>query len=92
MNKLPEMLSESILRTRGRLGIRDRVETCCRDLGCEPIGFGEADNEGNEVLFDLSLGQVITYFVERFDCLRYLSGEEIYGWGDNKRGGDRSCI
>lgn len=77
MNKLPEMLSESVLRTRGRLGIWDCVETCRRDLGCKPIGFGEANDEGNEVLFDLSLGQIITYFVERFDCLWYLLGEEI---------------
>ena len=48
------------------------VEAGSGDLGGEPVGFGEADGEGDEVLLDLLLGELVADLVEGLDSLREL--------------------
>ena len=45
------------------------VEACGGDFGGEPVGFGEAEGEGDEVLLDLLARELVADFVEGFDGL-----------------------
>lgn len=81
--ELGELRSKWILGARGWFWVWDRVETRRRDLWSKPIGFWKTNDKRNKIFFDLSLRQVIAYFVEWFDCLWYLSGLEYeaqLGW------------
>ncbi len=70
VDQLAELLAELFLDRRRHLGIGRRVQAASRDLGCEPVGLGEADREGDEVLFDLLRGEIAADLVERFDGLQ----------------------
>lgn len=52
--------------------IRCVVEAGGRDLRCKPVGFREAECEGNEVLFDLLLAKLLANLVEGLDGLTLL--------------------
>lgn len=69
MDELRELLSESFLRLWGGMLIWCVVEPSGRDLGCKPVGFGETQGQGNEVLLDLLLRKLIADLVERLDSL-----------------------
>lgn len=73
MNKKPELLTELLLHRWRDLFIWDVVKTCCGDLRGEPVGFGKADCEGDEVFFDLLWGKLFADFVERFYGLSNIS-------------------
>jgi len=63
VDELGELLTEAFLGLRGSVLVGLVVETCGGDFGGEPVGFAEADGEGDEVLFDLGLGELGTDFV-----------------------------
>lgn len=69
MNELRELLSEPFLRLWSGMLVWCVVEASGRDLGCEPIGFGKTESQGNEVLLDLLLRKLIADLVERLDSL-----------------------
>ena len=72
MYELSELLTQTFLRLRGGVLVGCVVEAGCGDFGGEPVGFGEADGEGDEVVFDLLLRELLADFVERFyglDCV-----------------------
>ena len=73
MYELGELRPQALLKRRGSLGVRRRKQAGGRDLGGEPVGFGKADNERDEVLLDLDGGEVFTDLVERFDSLEQVS-------------------
>lgn len=53
--------------------IRCVVEASGRDFRGKPVGFREAECEGNEVLFDLLLAELLANLVERLDGLAVLA-------------------
>jgi len=63
------MLSELFLVLRAGVLIRCVVETGGRDLRCKPVGLREAECEGNKVLFDLLLAELLADLVEGLDGL-----------------------
>jgi hypothetical protein len=65
-----ELLAQRLLDGRGDLGVGGGVEAASRDLGGEPVGFREADGEGDEVLLNLLGRQLVADFVQRLDGLR----------------------
>ena len=50
--------------------IRCVVEASGRDFRGKPVGFREAECEGNEVLFDLLLAELLANLVEGLDGLK----------------------
>lgn len=50
-----EVLSETLLQRCRSFPVWCTVQACGGDLGSEPIGLGEMENERDEVLFDLTL-------------------------------------
>lgn len=64
-----KLVAELFLDRRRDLLVRGCEEAAARHLGCEPVGLGETDSEGNKVFFDLLRGQAIADFVERLDSL-----------------------
>jgi len=69
VNKLGVVLSELFLVLRAGVLIGCVVEPGGRNLRCEPVGFREAECEGNEVLFDLLLAELLADLVEGFNGL-----------------------
>lgn len=53
MHELRKLLSKAFLGRLRDAGVGSGVEAGGGDFGCEPVGFGEADDEGDEVLFDV---------------------------------------
>lgn len=64
-----KVLSEVLLQCWRGFSVGGAVQTCGGDLGCEPIGFREVENERDEMLLNLALRQLLADFVERFDGL-----------------------
>lgn len=64
-----ELLAEALLHGRCGLFVWCRVQARGRDLGSEPVGFGEVEDKGDKVLFDLALVQLLADFVEGLDGL-----------------------
>ena len=74
VHELGELLAQPFLRLRGGMLVGSVVEAGGGDFGGEPVGFGEADGEGGEVLFDLVLGKLIADVVKRLDGLEFSDG------------------
>lgn len=69
MHQASEVLPESLLKGRRGFLVRHAVKTGGGDFRGKPIGFGQALDHGNEILFDLLFGQLLADFVEGFDGL-----------------------
>ena len=69
VDKLAELLAELCLDGRRHLLVWGSVETAAGHLGGEPVRFGEADSQRDEVFFDLLGGQVAADLVEGLDGL-----------------------
>lgn len=69
MHELAELLPKNFLRRPTRLRVGGVVKTRGGDLGREPIGLGQTQREGNEVLLDLLLGKVFANLVQGLDSL-----------------------
>jgi hypothetical protein len=64
-----ELLAQLLLDRRRDLLVRSCVETASRDLGCEPIGLGETDGEGDEIFLDLLRRELFADLIEGLDGL-----------------------
>lgn len=64
-----KLLAQLLLDRRRSLLVGGREKTTARDLGCEPVGFREAEGEGDEVFFDLFGRELLADLVEGFDGL-----------------------
>lgn len=64
-----ELLAQLLLDGRRDLLVGGCEEAASRDLGCEPIGLGEADGEGDEVFLDLLRRELAADLVEGLDGL-----------------------
>jgi hypothetical protein len=73
VNELAIVLSERFLRLGCGPGIGGLVEAGCRDLGGEPVGLGQAHDEGDEGILNLLLRQLLANLVERLDSLDWLA-------------------
>jgi hypothetical protein len=71
VDQLAKLLTELFLDGRRDLGVGGRVQAAARHLGSKPVGLGEADCEGDKVLFDLLGREVDADLVERFDSLAH---------------------
>jgi hypothetical protein len=69
VDELRELLSEALLRLRRSVLVWSVVQASGGDLGCEPVGFGEADGQRYEVLLDLLLRELLADLVEGLDGL-----------------------
>jgi hypothetical protein len=69
VDELRVMLSELFLVLRAGVLIGCVVEAGGRDLRCKPVCFREAECEGNKVLFDLLLAELLANLVEGLDGL-----------------------
>lgn len=69
MYKVSEVLSKALLEGFGGFSVWCRIQTCCGDLGGEPIRFGEVQDQRDKVLLDLALGQLLADLVEGFNGL-----------------------
>jgi len=65
----PKMLSEALLHRRRGFFVWCRVQARGGDLGSEPVGFGEVEDQGDKVLFNLALVQLVADFVEGLNGL-----------------------
>jgi hypothetical protein len=74
-----EVLSEALLHGRCGLFVWCRVQAGGGDLGSKPVGFGEVEDQGDKVLFDLTLVQLLADFVEGFDGLISNDQRSSYG-------------
>jgi len=63
------MLSEALLHRRRGFFVWCRVQARGGDLGSEPVGFGEVEDQGDKVLFNLALVQLVADFVEGLNGL-----------------------
>lgn len=75
--KVSEVLPEALLECLIGFPVWCRVQTCSGDLGGEPIRFGEVQDQGNKVLFDLAFRQLLADLVEGFDGLERKRKENI---------------
>lgn len=69
MHQASEVLPESLLEGGRGFLVRHTVKASGGDFRGKPIGFGQALNHRDEVLFDLFFGQLLADFVEGFDGL-----------------------
>ena len=69
MYEVAETLAEALLRLHGGMLIGCIVQTGCGDFGSEPVGLGEALDQGEEVLFDLLLRDLVADLVQGLDGL-----------------------
>lgn len=67
--ELSKLLPEALLRLRSGMLVWYVVEASGRDLRGEPVCLGETDGQGDEILLDLLLRQLIANLVERFNGL-----------------------
>lgn len=51
------------------------VEASRGDLGGEPVGLGQTEDERDEMLLDLALGELLANLVEGLDGLRNKNGQ-----------------
>lgn len=70
-----KVLTEGLLQSRRRLLVWCGVEASRGDLGSEPVCFGQAEDERDEMLFDLVLGELLANLVEGLDGLCINSGQ-----------------
>jgi len=70
VDELGEVLAQPFLGAGGGVLVGGVVEACGADFAREPVGFAEAEGEGDEVLFYLLLGELGADFVEGVDGLR----------------------
>lgn len=63
------MLPQLLLILRAGVLIRCVVQAGGRDLRREPVGLREAECQGDKVLFDLLLAELLADLVERLDGL-----------------------
>ena len=67
--KLPIMLSQLLLGWRRSACVGCAVQAGRGDFGGEPVGFGKAQNERDEILFNLLLRELLADLVEGFNGL-----------------------
>jgi hypothetical protein len=67
-----KLAAQLLLDGRRDLFVGSCKEATAGNLGRKPVGFGQADSEGNKVLLDLSRREFFANFVKRFDGLTHL--------------------
>lgn len=73
VHKLAVMLPEGLLRWGCSARVRSLVETSRGNLGGEPVGFRQAEDEGNEGVLNLLLRQLLADLVQRLNGLLLLA-------------------
>lgn len=70
VDELAKLLAELLLDGRRNSLVGRRVQATPGHLGGKPVGFGEADDQGDEVLLDLLGGKFGANLIERLNGLR----------------------
>lgn len=70
-----KVLAEGLLQSWRSLLVWCGVEASRGDLGGEPVGLGQTEDERDEMLLNLALGELLANLVEGLDGLRNKNGQ-----------------